>query len=329
MKRILLLVAGLLLAATLLGAFFRAPLQAWVTRSQPLPVGGQILLPTLNGLTLYNLSERRESILVPAGQGEVISAAAWSPDHTQIAYALFHRRQGDPTSVVEIYLARADGASVRVLAERDRPGAVLDTPSWSPDGRAVFFSYFGQASGRVVQRIERVMVEDGARSVVVEDGYNPTVSPDGQRLLFVRDDRAGTTLWLISLSGGDPSPVLGPGLAATIGLPRFSPDGGRFAVSLPVSAVARANEPGLLAWLLPPIAYAHGEPADIWTFDLQGNDARRITQLNADDPTPTWSPDGRYIALWSGSGLYLVGATGGEPRQLLTEGGYGSIDWRP
>ena len=48
----------------------------------------------------------------------------------------------------------------------------------------------------------------------------------------------------------------------------------------------------------------------------------------ADDPSATWSPDGRFIAFWSGGGLYLVSSDGGEPRRILDRGGYGPIDWR-
>jgi hypothetical protein len=117
--------------------------------------------------------------------------------------------------------------------------------------------------------------------------------------------------------------------AAAVGVPRFSPDGKRIAVSLPESSLGRVDEAGPLAWLSPPIAYAHGEPADIWTFDLQGKAGQRLTQLRADDPTPSWSPDGRYLAIWSATGLYLVESTGGTPRQLHDRGGYGTPDWRP
>jgi Tol biopolymer transport system component len=131
------------------------------------------------------------------------------------------------------------------------------------------------------------------------------------------------------LAGGEPSAILAPGRWPTIGVPRFSPDGGRIAVSLPERVSGRVDEPNLWGLLLPPIAYAHGAPADIWTFDLQGDDLRQLTHLSADDPMASWSADGRYLAVWCESGLYLVDASGSELRQLLDEGGFGVIDWRP
>ena len=80
-------------------------------------------------------------------------------------------------------------------------------------------------------------------------------------------------------------------------------------------------------WLLPPPAFAHGNPWDIWTFDTSGGDPRRLSYVNADDPSPTWSPDGTYLAFWGGSGLYLVGSTGDDLRKVRELGGYGPLDW--
>jgi Tol biopolymer transport system component len=259
----------------------------------------------------------------------VVSGVAWSPDRTLIAYSLLHARPGDSAVSMEIYLVGSDGSAARPLAERDRPGTVLDMPTWSPDGRAVYFSAFGQSDGRTTQRIERVTLEDGQRSVVVEQAYAPAISPDGRTLLFVRDERAGAGLWRMPIDGGEPLPVLAPGRWPTIGVPRFSPDGSRVAVSLPESSAGQLDAPDPWGWLLPPVAYAHGDPADIWTFDLEGNNTRRLTHLSADEPMASWSSDGRYLVVWCEQGLFLVEAAGGEVRQMLDEGGYGTIDWRP
>src|SRR5215207_9506160 len=197
------LVAGLLVArGPLAGLFFSRP---------SLPTSGRLVLPADNGLIVLDLGYGQERIVVPAAPGELITSADWSPDGSQIAYGLFHRRPGDPTSVSEIYLVGADGTAPHVVAERDRPGAVLDTPVWTPDGQEVLFSYFGQVSGKVVQRVEAVRLETGERRTVVEDGYGPDVSPDGKSVLFLRDERAGIGVWSTALTGGEPRPIIAPG----------------------------------------------------------------------------------------------------------------------
>lgn len=313
-----------------LGFFvFRQPLQQRLEAGRPLPVTGRVVLPTERGLSVYSLADKRQDLIITAGTGENVTAAAWSPDGSKVAYGLFHRRQGDPALVGEIYLSNGDGSNPHVLAERDRPGTVLDQPVWSRDGRFVFFSYLGQASGRITQRIERIAVEGGERSIVVENAYNPDISTDGRSLLFLRDEpRSGTGLYLLPLDGGQPTPVLAPGRYPALAGPRFAPDGQHFAIAIMDTTAAvqpRASDP--FAWLLPTPALAHGAPWDIWSFDLQGGSPKRLTQLGADEPVEAWSPDGRYLVVWSPSGLYLVSADGSDSRLVVENGSYGAPDW--
>jgi Tol biopolymer transport system component len=324
-------VAGLLVVAVVAGAtVFRPALQQWAARLQPLPTGGRLLLPTDGGLAVYSLAERRQSVVVPVSMGQTITASAWAPDASQVAYGLFHRRQGDPALSSEIYVAEADGSNARPLAERDRPGAVLDAPVWSPDGQQVYFAYVGQVDRRLVQRIERIRRDGSDRQPVVDNAYAPEVSPDGRRLLFLRDERvgstSGTSLWSIPTAGGEARRLIPVGRYPGLAYPRFSPDGRRIAVSIlnSMSGGGPLLEP--LAWLLP-TAYAHGLPWDIWTLDADGGDPRRLTDISADDPSVDWSPDGRHLAIWSGTGLYLVAADGTGLQLVSDRGGYGAFDW--
>ena len=308
--------------------FARQPLQRLANSARPLPVEGRLLLPSERGLLVYALGERRETLVVPSGPGQVVMSAAWSPDASRLAYGLFHRRPGDPALVGEIYLANGDGSGAAVLAERDRPGNVLDTPVWSPDGRFVYFSYLGQVSGRIAQRIERVAIEGRQREVVVENAFAPAPSADGRSLLFLRDEpRSGTGLFRMALDGGQPSPVLAAGRYPALAVPRFSPDGRRIAVAIMHSTAAERRATSPLAAFFAPVAYAHGVPWDIWTFDADGGDPRRLTDLSADEPSATWSPDGRYLAIWSPAGLHVVAVDGSDTRQVLDMGSYGTLDW--
>jgi Tol biopolymer transport system component len=311
-----------------LAIFGRPALEAKFNAVQPLSATGRIALPTDTGLAYYDLTQQRLTPVLKTDSGASATSAEWSPDGRQIAYGFFHRRQGDSASVAEIYVVNSDGSDPRVVAERDRPGSVLDTPVWSADGKDIFFSYFGQIDNRPVQRIERLTLATSQRTVVVDNGYAPALTPDGKGVIFLRDERGGTSLWRVGLNGEQPAVIAPAGKYPGLAVPRVSPDGQSLVVAILNSSVSEVSPSvGLLDWLLGPIAYAHGLPWDIWVMDLQGANLRRLTQVNADDPSPAWSADGKYVAFWGGTGLYVVGADGSGLRQLQSQGGYGPIAW--
>ena len=73
----------------------------------------------------------------------------------------------------------------------------------------------------------------------------------------------------------------------------------------------------------------------IWTFALDGSEARQITQGPSDDTSPRWSPDGRRLAFVSSRGggapqAFVLDRDGGEARQVTHfEGSVSSPRWHP
>ena len=54
----------------------------------------------------------------------------------------------------------------------------------------------------------------------------------------------------------------------------------------------------------------------------------RLTAFEEDEPTLAWSPDGYWLAMMGGGGLYLMPRDRSQPPHKLTKGGFGGIDWR-
>ena len=90
-----------------------------------------------------------------------------------------------------------------------------------------------------------------------------------------------------------------------LGAPALSPDG-RWA-AVPVTSYDSKKDKG---------------SADIWLVPSDGGEARRLTTHEADDSSPAWSPDGKWIAFTSKRGedenaqIYILPAGGGEAWRL-------------
>ncbi len=106
---------------------------------------------------------------------------------------------------------------------------------------------------------------------------DPRVSPDGNRVVFVRNfmdiqhDRRRSTLWITDTEGLDPRPLT-TGLVSDHS-PRFSPDGNR------------------LAYLS-----ATDDGTEIFLRWLDSGQSARLTQLPRSPSGLAFSPDGRFLA---------------------------------
>jgi len=107
--------------------------------------------------------------------------------------------------------------------------------------------------------------------------------------------------WFLPAVASDPNPRF-TRLTSTEGLntdPAISPDG---------ALVAYASDA------------AGASNFDIWVQATAGGDPQRITTDGVDEVEPSFSPDGsRIVFSRRDKGLYTVGPLGGEPKQILSE----------
>jgi len=180
---------------------------------------------------------------------------------------------------------------------------IIQTPVQSPDSRSLAFSALGS--------VYRMSLDRHSKPIRITDGFQPSWSPDGKRLVFVRwNARDAGHVWLIDASGGEAVRV--SEVAAYYTSPVFTPDG-REIVALRSSNALRMHsymEYGaqrqceLVRMRVPersarPGAVAPPNPARVVTQGLLGG-------------TPHFGPDPAQVYLSFSDGVHAVGSTAPE-----------------
>lgn len=292
---------------------------------------GRLLLPLNYNLSLVSLPSRTLQTIVPSGDRGVITGARWCPDGRQFAYTHFRPRGKEPigADIATVQISDSTVSTPTTVVERDRPGATFDSPTWTPDHRALYMSYSAIEGDQPVERIEKVDIQSGAR-VPIMNGRVPELSPDGNRLAFVRSDQSGDSRWLASADGTNARELLRPDGITTIGPTRFSPDGKMIAIALSRPADQAHSASPRSPWTLRStrLAFAHGNPWEIYLMDATGGPARRLTQLQEDEIGITWSPNGSQLAMFGLRGVHLIDSEG-RTTFAMDQSGFGGIDWAP
>jgi len=122
--------------------------------------------------------------------GPLTGMPRWSPDSRLIVFD--SRASGHP----ELYVVDANGGPARRL-QTGAPDA--SQPSWSHDGRWIYFSVSQNKKG-----IWKVPAEGGAAvQLAAEGGYLPQESFDGSRVFYFTGWRSPKPLRSVSVTGGD------------------------------------------------------------------------------------------------------------------------------
>jgi Tol biopolymer transport system component len=177
----------------------------------------------------------------------------------------------------------------------------LSGPALSPDGKMV--AYVQSSDGREDLYVSRLAGGEHVRLTSDDSRKDaPQFSPDGEKIVFVRQaaNAALPELCLIPALGGNVIPI-----ASGARDPAWSTDGSRLAFIL-------IKQP---------------EPEALMTSAVDGSDLRVV--LRGDDlypflASPSWSPDGRLLALERGRGginrdIWIVPVQGGVPTRLTKD----------
>ena len=227
---------------------------------------------------------------------------AFSPDGRRLAFV--RGSSGARTG----YLLDLDenlepqGEPRQLIAGKWNPGRL----TWTSDGTEIIFDF--RRSG-VESRLMRIAVEGGQPprplAATGENAYAPTISPQGNRLAFVRNTAAQANIWRVETAGPGTQAGAPAKLISSSRLdfdPRYSPDGEQI-----VFVSTRSGD------------------FQIWVSDADGANARQLTDRFDYAGYPDWSHDGKKIAFGAQTergkdfDIYVTSARGGLPRRLTTD----------
>lgn len=239
-----------------------------------------------------------------------LSDAAWSPDGTRLALAVFSVGLETPYFGLDVANVRT-GKLTHLTSERSGcGGGAFSEPNgvdWSRDGHWIAFSCDSSRIG--------VISPQGSGQRVIETGLthvtSPSWSPDGKQLVFAAGSVDHSAIYLIDADGRHRRLIVPHGRA-----PAWSPTS------------------SLIAYRGPSRGAACGGLRLVTT---DGRDATPVLGNNrcgqfGPRPSghPAWSPDGTQIAVTAGNGVYVVQADGSDLRRISRAGAYsGHPAWQP
>lgn len=244
---------------------------------------------------------------------------AWSPDGKMIAFHS-NRHIGSP----DIYLMDSNGQNIRRLTHHPYTAEV---PIFSPNGQQILFA--GYQDDQYLNNDLYIIDADGANLQQLtknpsRDGHG-RFSPDGTKIIFnsQRDDEGimkykNYELYEMELTSGQTKRLTNYPDWDTY--PSYSPDGNKI----------------LWRRILTDTTNPRGYNSEIFSSNLDGTNVQNLSQNEAFDGYPEWSPDGKHIVFVSTRGgedifqerLFIMDADGTNVRQL-THNKKGEEDNRP
>ena len=237
-----------------------------------------------------------------------------------------HLRFFDESSPTNIREAVYNVSTGQYVLEVIQPGLTRlnvrgSTPSWSPDGQRIAFTVRLRGSDEI-----HVMNADGSgvTRLAYQSGLSfdqsPSWSPDSQRIAFVSFRDGNAEIYVMYADGSVPTRLTD---GSDNFSPAWSPDGQRIAFV--------SDRDG------PYIAYKSAANTEIYVMNVDGSGVTRLTDHDAGDGYPSWSPDGQRIAFTSerdrsegdgSSDIYVMNADGSGVTRLTDFIAY-SPSWSP
>ena len=227
---------------------------------------------------------------------------------------------------------------------------LISDPRIAPDGRRVAF-VMARVDEEKNDYIGNIYVAERDGTVTQftsgDKDSAPRWSPDGRYLAFVSGRKERSQIHLLRMTGGESVALTDRKLGA--GVPVWSPDSRSIAFAALVSTDPEEEETDekekkddkkpaktkivdRASYKADGVGYIGNRRRHIFRVDVEGGSVEQLTDGDYHDSNPAWSPDGEHLAFdssreerWdvsTGSDIYVIPRTGGQPRKVIGEGSY-------
>ena len=142
----------------------------------------QVLVVMLVAVASEAPKVEAQSVVQITATGARNRTGTWAPDGQRVAFG------SNRTGTWQLWLMQSDGSGARQLTSDSN---AVGGPSWSRDGREVWFESGFRLHRLVVTTGERVPFDVGQ-----PNAFRPVPSPDGERLLFDVSADANHDIWV-------------------------------------------------------------------------------------------------------------------------------------
>ncbi len=256
-----------------------------------------------------------EAFKVSISENGSLQNPAWSPDGGSILFTRFVN--GYNAEPADLFVINLGDNSVRTLVSNGTGNISLPGSVWNETSGKIVFASTRDPHDEIYMIDEDGVSGDEVKvtSRINNVAYEPSFSPDGERIVFeshVVDIENDGVITTYKVDGSEPFIAL-TDVAADCRQPNWSPTG------------------DLILYQ----RYSGGQ-WDIWVMNSDGSEQTKVTDGAGGKTDASFSPDGQFIVYSSDEGgldsanLFIVPVSGGNSTRVSFFSGYdGAPSWSP